>query len=415
MNAWIITVGDEIVSGFAADTNSVYLAKKLAGAGITVSRKTSVRDRVEEIAAEIDAALGAADLVLMTGGLGPTSDDCTKTAVCRSFGVDLVESEDILNRVRERYESRGLEMPRSARSLALVPAGAEVLPNPIGSAVGLKMRRKGSTLYVLPGVPGEMKAIYEGSIEPDLLTLEGRACIKARELRTTGLAESRIAELVEPVAGDLGVSLSYLPRPEGVVLRLIAMCDTEAEAGRLLGRATAAVRTVLGDRLYSERGEELHFVVGGLLIESNRTISVAESCTGGLIGHLLTEVPGISSRFMEGVVAYSNQAKIRDLGVDREVIEVFGAVSEEAAKAMAIGIRRRAGTDIGLSTTGIAGPTGGTAAKPVGLVYTGIAHEDGVEVTREIFAGTRSVIKVRAAAHALDLVRMHLAEKQTRS
>jgi nicotinamide-nucleotide amidase len=165
---------------------------------------------------------------------------------------------------------------------------------------------------------------------------------------------------------------------------------------------------VLGYRLYSEDGEDLHFVAGNLLIDANKTISVAESCTGGLVGHLITEVPGISSRFMEGVTAYSNKAKIRDLGVNREIIESFGAVSEQVAHAMAVGVRQRASTDIGLSTTGIAGPTGGTEDKPVGLVYTGLAHEGGVDVTRNVFAGTRGVIKVRAATHALDLVRIHL-------
>ncbi len=408
MNAYIVAVGDELVSGFALDTNSVYLAARLAGVGITVSRKTCVRDRVGEIAAEIDAALAASDLVFLTGGLGPTHDDCTKHAVCESFGVRLVESGDILARVRARYESRGMEMPEVNRSLALVPEGAELLPNPLGSAVGLKLMRDGSALYVLPGVPGEMKAIFEGSIETALLGLEGRANIKTRALHTTGLSESRITEMLEPVAGGLGVSLAYLPRPTGVVLRLTAMGDSEAAAGRALGGATATIRTVLGDRLYSESGEELHFVVGRMLIEANRTIAVAESCTGGLIGHLLTEVPGISTRFMEGITAYSNPAKVRELGVNAEIIESFGAVSEQVAKAMAVGMRRRAATDIGLATTGIAGPTGGTAEKPVGLVYTGIAHEGGSAVTRNIFAGTRSVIKVRAAAHALDLVRLHL-------
>jgi nicotinamide-nucleotide amidase len=409
MNAYIVTVGDEIVSGFALDTNSVYLAARLAGAGITVSRKTSVRDRVGEIAAEIDAALSEANLVFLTGGLGPTHDDCTKKAITESFGVRLVESADILRRVRERYESRGMEMPEINRSLALVPEGAELLPNPLGSAVGLKMAREGSTLYVLPGVPGEMKAIFEGSIEPDLLDLDGRASIKTKVLRTTGLTESRISEMLGPVAAGLGAALSYLPRPTGVVLRLTAMGDSDAAAGMALGEAVAAIRTALGIRLYSEEGEELHFVVGRMLIEANTTISVAESCTGGLIGHLLTEVPGISTRFMEGITAYSNQAKIRDLGVNREIIESFGAVSEETAKAMAVGMRQKASTDIGLSTTGIAGPTGGTAEKPVGLVYTAIAHEDGTEVTRNVFAGTRGVIKIRAATHALDLVRMRLA------
>lgn len=408
MHAHIITVGDEIVSGFVLDTNSVYLAGKLAEAGITVGRKTSVRDRVDEIAAEIDAALAGSDLVILTGGLGPTHDDCTKKAVCESFGVELVESQDILRRVRQRYESRGVEMPEVSRSLASVPEGAELLPNPLGSAVGLKLERDGCPLYVLPGVPGEMKAIFEGSMETGLLDLDGRASIKTKVLRTTGLTESAIAELLKPVAADLEVSLAYLPRPTGIVLRLTAMGDNDAAAGMALGRATAAIRTVLGSRLYSEDGQDLHFVVGNMLLEAGKTISVAESCTGGLIGHLLTEVPGISSRFMEGITAYSNKAKVRDLDVNREIIESFGAVSQEVARAMAVGVRRRASTDIGLSTTGIAGPTGGTADKPVGLVYTGIAHEGGAEVTRNVFAGTRGVIKVRAATHALDLVRMHL-------
>ena len=410
MNSYIITVGDELVSGLVLDTDSAYLAGKLASAGITVSRKASVRDRPSEIAAEIDLALASADLVFLTGGLGPTHDDCTKQAICESFGVDLIASEDILRRVKERYESRGMEMPEINRSLALVPRGAELLPNPLGSAVGFRMTRGASTLYVLPGVPGEMKAIFEGSIEDRLLVLDGRASIKTRVLRTIGLAESRISEMLEPLAGGLGVSLAYLPNPTGVVLRLTAMGDSEAAAGQALGRATAGIRNVLGRSLYSEEGEDLHLVVGRLLIEHHRTISVAESCTGGLIGHLLTEVPGISSRFMEGIVAYSNRAKTRDLDVNKEIIESFGAVSEQVARAMAVGVRKRAATDIGISTTGIAGPTGGTEEKPVGLVFTGIAHEGGCEVTRSVFAGSRHTIKIRAASRALDLVRLHLLE-----
>lgn len=413
MNAYIVTVGDELVTGFVTDTNSAYLAGKLADIGITVSRKVSVRDRAEEIAAEMDAALEAADLVFVTGGLGPTRDDCTKRAVCESFGVKLVESPDILRRVRERYESRGMEMPEVSRSLALVPETAQLLPNPLGSAVGLKMTRGRRFLYVLPGVPGEMRAIFEGSIETGLRELDGRAYIKMKVLRTTGLSESDIAAKIEPVADGLGVSLGYLPSATGVVLRLTAMGDSEAAAGRELGRATAIIRTVLGNRLYSEDGQELHFVVGNMLIETQTTISVAESCTGGLVGHLLTEVPGISSRFMEGITAYSDRSKISHLGVSPDAIASFGAVSEQVARAMAVGVRQRAHTDIGLSTTGIAGPTGGTGEKPVGLVYTGIAHEDGCEVKRNVFAGTRGVIKVRAATHALDLVRIHLLSVAT--
>jgi nicotinamide-nucleotide amidase len=375
---------------------------------VTVRRKSSVRDRAADIAHEAKAALDSADLVVLTGGLGPTHDDCTKQAICDVFGVGLVTSEAILQSVVERYESRGIKISDAVRSLAMIPEGAEILPNPLGSAVGLRMSKGSSSLYVLPGVPGEMRAIFEGSIEPAVLGLEGRAPIRIKVLRTTGLAESRIAEMLEPAAGRLGVSLAYLPQPTGVTLRLTAMGDTEAAAGHALARAAAIIRDTLGSCLYSEEGEELHFVVGRALIEAGKTLSVAESVTGGLIGHLLTEVPGISSRFMEGVIAYSNQAKVRDLAVDREVIESFGAVSEQVAGAMAVGVRRRAGTDIGVSTTGIAGPSGGTEVKPVGLVYAALAHEDGCTVTRNVFSGTRDMIKMRAGTHALDLVRHHL-------
>jgi nicotinamide-nucleotide amidase len=409
MQANILTVGDEIVSGHIADTNAVYLAGRISQLGIGVRRLSSVGDDVAEICGEIRSALEDADLVFITGGLGPTEDDVTKQAVARAVGRKLVVDRDLHARLAERGKGRKPVSPRVVEALALVPQGASTMGNPVGAAVGLDLEHEGRRLFVLPGVPREMKSIFEGAIVRLLKNMPKDEVSGTRIIKTTGIRESEIEADLAPVAGDLPVSLGYLPGPEGVDLRLTAVgADPGAVTGRL-EEATQQILPLLGAYAFSAAGEDLNLVVGNALLERGITLAVAESCTGGLIGHLLTQVAGISACLDRVIVSYSNRAKTESLAVDGDLIEAHGAVSREVAQAMAEGVKRLAGTDLGLSTTGIAGPSGATKTKPVGLVYVGLAHAEGCVVSEHVFPGSREIVKLKAAVHALDMIRIHLA------
>ena len=409
MQANILTVGDEIVSGHVVDTNAAYLAGRISELGIGVRRISSVGDDVTEICGEIRSALEDADLVFITGGLGPTEDDVTKQAVARAVGRKMVIDRDLHARLAERGKGRKPVSPRVVEALALVPEGAATMGNPVGAAVGLDLEQGGRRLFVLPGVPREMKSIFEGAIVRLLKDLPKDEVSGTRIIKTTGIRESEIESHLAPVAGDLPVSLGYLPRPEGVDLRLTAVgADPDVVAGRL-EEATQQILPLLGAYAFSVAGEDLNLVVGNALLECGITLAVAESCTGGLIGHLLTQVAGISACLDRVIVSYSNRAKIESLAVDGDLIEAHGAVSREVAEAMAEGVKRLAGSDLGLSTTGIAGPSGATKTKPVGLVYVGLAQEEGCVVSEHVFPGSREIVKLKAAVHALDMIRIHLA------
>jgi nicotinamide-nucleotide amidase len=275
----------------------------------------------------------------------------------------------------------------------------------------LHIEHEGRHVYVLPGVPREMKSIFEGAVMASLKRLPKDEVTKTRVIRTTGLQESEIAANLGPIVPELDVKLGYLPRVEGVDLRLTASGPDQPSVTGVLDAAAGKVVPLLGDRVYSTDGEDLGLVVGNMLMQTGTSIAVAESCTGGLIGHLLTQVPGISACLERVVVAYSNKAKIDSLSVGGNLIEEHGAVSREVAAAMAEGVRDIAGTDLGISTTGIAGPTGGTDAKPVGLVYIGLADESACTVSENRFAGSRDAVKARAAIRALDLVRGRLTRR----
>ena len=444
MRAIILTIGDELTGGHTVDTNSSYIAKHLAGLGVRVSRLETVGDDQELIARQIREALAAADLVFITGGLGPTTDDITREGVALATGRKLLVHPGLRARMEARLRSYKTATPAVLDLLASVPEGAGILPNSAGAAAGLVIEHEGGRIFVMPGVPGEMKAVFDQEILPILKRLPRPEITLTRVLKTTGMSESAIAARLNPVIGGIEARLGYLPGPEGVELRLTAG-GAEDRVRRVLSESMRIIESVLGERIYSTEGEEIHFVTGRLLIESGHTIAVAESCTGGLIGHLLTEVPGISAVLDRAVVAYSNQAKTDSLGVPAALIERHGAVSAEVAEAMARGVRERAGTDLGLSTTGIAGPGGGSEKKPVGLVYFGLAGpgiaggaanggaegagdaesgsgdsgsksrrgRDRTETDRKVFRGSRSIIKLRAAVHGLDLVRCRLLAART--
>lgn len=408
MTVGILTVGDEIAGGHVADTNSTYLKRQLGEIGLGVRRAVTVGDDIGQIADALAALVTDCELVFVTGGLGPTDDDVTKEAVARAAGLSLRVDDDLLRHLEARYAGDRRARPGIIRKLAMVPDGARVLENPVGAAAGLVLASEAGRIYILPGVPAEMEAIFKKWVVPDLESLPGRDFAGSRVIRTTGLRESEIDRQIGATPLGRGVRLGYLPTLTGVDLRLTASAASGNEVTDTLNEAAGNIAGILGDFVYSDHGADLEAVVGGMLIDRKTTIAVAESCTGGLIGHLLTEVPGISACLERCVVAYSNKAKMEVLSVGHDLLDRHGAVSPQVAEAMACGVRELAGTDLGLSTTGIAGPGGGSEEKPVGLVYTAIAHAAGCTVDRNVFRGGRHAVKIMAATHGLDMVRCYL-------
>lgn len=409
--AEIITIGDELLYGSITDTNAAYLGQRLTELGIEPCWATSVGDDRERIEHALEHAVFRADVVLVTGGLGPTHDDITKDAIARVASRRLVFHPEILDRIQAMFDRRGIPMPESNRVQAFVPEGAEVLDNPIGTAPGFMLQHERATVFVMPGVPGEMTKMMAEQVTPRLADRAGGRIILHRMLKSCGVGESTLFEHIgDLIASATDVRVASLPQTTGVNLRLTVHAATREEAQTRIAALETRILERAGRFFYGADEETLEEVVGRMLKERGMTIAVAESCTGGLIADMLTNVPGSSAYFERGIVAYSNKAKTQHIEVPEAFIRTHGAVSAETAGAMAEGIRRISRTTLGLSTTGIAGPTGGTPEKPVGLVYIGLAHPDGV-VTRQLRLGTeRRSNKVRSAQAALNLVRLFLID-----
>ncbi len=409
MNAEIITIGRELLDGSMVDTNTSYIGSRLRVLGATVTRSTSVPDDPRAIEEVLAHAMNSVDIVITTGGLGPTSDDRTKHVVARLLDLHLVLDEDVLANVRSHFESQGLAMPEINLSQAMIPEGARAIENALGTAPGLLLERGGVILFVLPGVPDEMKRMVETYVIP---FLEGRGLKRLTEerlLRTTAVSESEVAELVEPLAKRLArTDVAYLASATGVDVLLICRGETAAQARRTADRAAERVAELLGDSVYATGEESLEQVVGYLLSMGGKTLAVAESCTGGRLGWRLTRVSGSSDYFVGGVIAYSNELKKRLLGVKTGTLKKHGAVSAEVAEEMADGVRVRTKADYGVAITGTAGPGGGTPEKPVGLVHVAVSWERGSRNERFQFRGGRDTVRERAAQAALDLVRRTL-------
>ncbi len=407
MKVEIITIGDELLWGQVADTNAVFLGRRLIQMDLQPQWRTTVGDNPESIGQALILALKRSRLILITGGLGPTEDDVTRSALAQALGRRLVLDEQALQDIRERLESRGHRMLSSQQSLALLPQGAKTLDNPQGTAPGLKLEVDSRLIYILPGVPREMQAIFEQEVAPALRKISTERVIRRRRLRTVDIGESALSEKLRGVARK-GIRLSYLPQPWGVDLWLTAHSANAREAEIFLSRATRQIEERLEDQLYGVGEDTMERVVATLLIMRRATMAVAESCTGGALADRLTDVPGSSACFERGIVAYSNRAKREILKVPKRILDRFGAVSQETAVAMAEGVRKISGTDIGLSTTGIAGPTGATANKPVGLAFVGLAHQDGSFARRFLFGQDRLVNKECCVQAALNIVRQYL-------
>ncbi len=415
MQATVLTIGDELLIGQVRDTNAAWLGEQLTLAGVVVRRMATVGDDEKALQSEIRQSLDESDLVVTTGGLGPTDDDKTREAVAGLFGVELAFRGEILEDIRERFKLRGRSMPESNRSQAMVPAGFEVLSNRVGTAPGLwreiqEGEAAGGMLAVLPGVPYEMKHLFAEEVLPRVRRRGGLRAIVHRTLRTAGIGESSLQEAAGDLSGMLSdtLRLAWLPGPGGVRLRMTSFGGDREEADGRIAQLEACLRDRIGAYVYGANDETLEEVVGHMLRDRSLTVAVAESCTGGYVAHALTNIPGSSAYMAGGVVAYSNRAKVDVLGVSPDALRKHGAVSEVVAVQMAEGVRRRLGADLGLSTTGVAGPAGGTSEKPVGTVWIGYADADGVAAHRLQLVRDRMLNKQLTTTFLLDRVRKNM-------
>jgi competence/damage-inducible protein CinA C-terminal domain len=410
MKAQLLTIGDELLIGQTTNTNAAWLGGRLSRLGVRMTRTVTVGDAREAIFRELDRAYEEARLVICTGGLGPTHDDLTRTVIADYFGAPLQTDPDVLERVRQYYDRRNRDVPPSAPALAQRPEGFETLDNPVGAAVGLWHEAPdGRLIVLLPGIPEEMTAIFEASVQPRLEEQSGVGEVRHRTLVTAGIGETALQEKLGDLSDVLGddVSLAYLPSTSGVRLRLSADAR-QTTAGARLETVEAAIRERAGDDIIGTGDVTLEAVLGEALRVRDATIASAESATGGLIGHRLTGVSGSSDYYLGSVVAYANSAKKTVLGVDEAAIREHGAVSEAVAVQMAEGVREALGTTVGVSTTGIAGPTGGTPDKPVGTVWVGYADASERHARRHQFVEDRTLNKELFASAALEQARRTL-------
>jgi nicotinamide-nucleotide amidase len=415
MKLEIVTIGDELLLGLTTDTNAAYLARVLAAEGVEIVRRATVGDDGDAIAGAVREALERTGAVITTGGLGPTADDMTKPAIAALFGRRLEMREDIVAMIEERFRIYGFKgpIPLSNRQQALVPEGARVLENRHGSAPGIWLEDEHDRwVAMLPGVPREMHGMTQDVLIPELRARRGaiREVVRSRTLRCMGISESHLADLLGDRARAVrGLPLAYIPSVAGIDLRLTTRGMSSDDATALLDAAVAELKPVIGTHTYGEDETDLAEVVLQLSRERSFRLAVAESCTGGVLGARLTAIPGSSDVFIGGVIAYDDDVKVRLLGVEPATLRAHGAVSEQTAREMAAGIRHVMDTQVGVAITGIAGPGGGTAEKPVGLVWTVADVEGRVRASHRVFPGNREEIRQRAAQAALDLVRRMLA------
>jgi nicotinamide-nucleotide amidase len=411
MNAFLITIGDEILIGQVVNTNAAYIGEKLSELGIDVIGSSVLPDDENAIRNEFERAFNNSDLVLVTGGLGPTHDDVTRKVIVDFFDTELVMNQDVLNDIKKLFESRGRQLTKINEEQALVPKIAVPIRNSRGTAPGVWIEKENKIFIAMPGVPYEMHLMMESFVIPKLKELmdDSKKIVLRKNLLTTGIPESYLYERLGDLKELLGeAKMAFLPNQFGVRLRITVEDDNEESAKSRIEAIEQKIRTKIGKYIYGKDDETLESVVAKLLTDRGLTLAVAESCTGGYVTHRLTNISG-SSKFLErGVVAYSNAAKVELLKVDEDVISKYGAVSIEVARQMAEGVKSISGTDIGLSVTGIMGPTGATPDKPVGLVYIGIC-DDTICTAKEFrFGDDRLLNKDRASQAALDMIRRNL-------
>lgn len=410
MRAEIITVGTEILLGDIVNTNSRYLARELALLGIEVYYQGSVGDNEERLLEAFGESLKRSDLVITTGGLGPTLDDITKEVAAKYFGQKMELNQKSWDEIREFMSKLDKSPTENNKRQAYFPKEATILKNNNGTAPGAIFKKDKKTIIVLPGPPREMVAMFEESVRPYLESLTEDILV-SKTLRLYGIGESKLeTELLDVIKGQTNPTVAPYASDMEVTLRITAKAKSSEEATKLIGPMEESIRTRVGKYIYGEGDTSLDEVVSKILVEKNLKIAVAESCTGGMVSASLINYPGISSVFMEGLITYSNEAKMERLGVKKETLDKFGAVSEETAIEMAQGVCKKFNTNVGVSTTGVAGPGGGTDEKPVGLVYIGVCINGKTKVKKLNLSGNRFKVRQRAAKEALNELRILLLE-----
>lgn len=414
LSAEIIAIGSELLTPTKTDTNSLWLTEQLNNIGIEVMLKTIVGDDSARLEETVRDAMRRSDIVLTTGGLGPTEDDITRVCTAAALSRQLVYHDDIETHLRGRFRAWGREMAEINKRQAYVIDGAEVLPNPNGSAVGMLVKTDGKLLGVLPGPPRENQPMFLDGILPKLKQIAGEVVVCRRILKVSGLGESAVDEIAAPIyTAYPNVQTSILFNKSEVELHIAAKAESASAAEAIAAELAEKLAGALGKAVFSTNGESMEEVVGRLLLTRGETVATAESCTGGLAARRITEIPGSSRYFVEGAVTYSNEAKIRMLGVDPSVIERNGAVSAECAESMAAGMRAVSGADHAISVTGIAGPDGGSDEKPVGTVYIGYSSETGTRSVKLTLPGDRYLVRWRSSQAALDYLRRQLEKKHS--
>ncbi|SHJ29877.1 competence/damage-inducible protein A [Lutispora thermophila] len=405
MNCEIISVGTELLLGDIVNTNAQYLSKRLSDLGIDVYNQTVVGDNLNRLVESLSIASNRADIIITTGGLGPTDDDLTKLGIAKALGVEMILDESSLKKIKGYFNKLNKTMPIINERQAYIPLGSQAVENNNGTAPGI-IGEYGKNIYIaLPGPPKEMKLMFEESIVP-YLRQKSKSNIKSRTIKVIGIGESMIQEkLGDMMINQKNPTVALYAKEGEVHIRITAKEEDIEKADYKIKEVENVILGMFSEDIYGFDGDTLESVVNGLLQKKNKTIAFAESCTGGMISSRYTDIPNASISFLNGVVCYSNEAKINILGVNRETIEKHGAVSMETAEEMAVGIKRISKSDIGISITGIAGPSGGTESKPVGLCYIGLAMDNEVKVYSYIFNGNRAKIRWLASTKALDILR----------
>ena len=407
----IIAVGSELLSPHFLDTNSLYLIERLNDLGLEANFKTIVGDDLDDLKLAIHNSLARAHIVFITGGLGPTKDDRTREVLASVLKRKLLFRDDLFEQIHKRFQRRSIPMPSVNKKQAYVIEGSELLDNRKGTAPGIWMEIPSNIIAVLPGPPTELKTMFETSVWPRLLKFQRIYSVR-KTLKITGLTESKVESLIQnDYPKDKDLRLSTLARPGQIEIHLLCQSQKDsAHAKKKMKVLSSTLLFKLGENVFSTSGEELEEIVGNMLRQNQKTVAAAESCTGGYLGHRLTNIPGSSDYFLLGITAYQNDQKSRLLRVPQDLLDKYGAVSSEVASAMADGIREKSSADYGLAITGIAGPGGSTADKPVGLVYTALAGKNHFEVKKNLFLGDREIIKFQSSQKALDMLRRYLLQ-----
>lgn len=411
MDAEIIAVGSELLTPLHVDSNSLYLTEKLNALGIEVRFKTVVGDRREDLAAVFRSALARSGLIILTGGLGPTEDDINREVIAEVLNRPLGEVPELRQRIQERFARLGRTMPENNLRQALVPAGAIWLENQNGTAPGIWIEHDDRIVLLLPGPPRELEPMFDAQCVPRLARFAGSQKILTRVYKTVGLPESDVDQRIAPIYKSCeNPATTILATPGAIEVHLRARAASPEEAEAMLSALGDKIELALGDHVFSSKNESLEEVVGMYLVMRQKTVAVAESCTGGLLAERLTRIPGSSNFFLGGVVCYSNELKTKLAGVPAALMETYGAVSKPVAQALAEGIRARTGASLGVGITGIAGPSGGTAEKSVGLVFVALADERGTQVREFHFPGSRERVRHWASQMALEMIRRRIRD-----